>query len=105
MRFYRFDLPREAEAAGVRRLCVLLRGLPPEAATWREETRWTDRDELAAMTVELIDGWGRGLAKLLGGKVSGKALQIPRPERSSAAPSSENELDPEALAAWARRNV
>lgn len=82
MHHYGFDLPREAESAGVRRLFVMLQGLPPEAATWREEMGWTQADEFAASLLELTDAWGRATVMALGKKPRGKPLQIPRPNKT-----------------------
>lgn len=50
-RFYRLDLCREADTAGLRRLYVLIRHLPSEAALWavmEKATKASSLDELDA---------------------------------------------------------
>jgi hypothetical protein len=89
---------------GVRRLLALVNGLPPEAALWREEMAWTAQDELAARSIEVIDGWGRAHAQLMGARRRELAdpIHVPRPgERPAAA--REIETDPRRIAAWFRQ--
>jgi len=86
---------------GVRRLLALVRGLPPDSATWRQEHGWGHQEELLASLLELTDAWGRALAQLLGGRVQGKPLRIQRPgeQREQAEPESPPvETDPNAIA-------
>lgn len=74
-RFYGLDL-RYAVDEGVRRIWALVRGLPREAVTWREDgAEWSHEVELAAAQVEVADRWGRAMAQLLGAKTS----QLPPP--------------------------
>jgi len=81
------------EAVGVdspRRLLALIRGLPPEAAAFREDQpTWTQRDELLATLIEVTDAWGRQvvatLVALHGGKVRlPEPVRIQHPERAEA---------------------
>jgi hypothetical protein len=71
---------------GVRRLRVLIEALPRDSATARAaEWPWTDREELAASSVELLAEASRSLANLVaigsGKKYQPKepALTVPRP--------------------------
>lgn len=80
MRFYGFDLPREGESVGVRRLVVMLKGLPPDAAIWRDQQKgWTQQDEWFASLLELTDSWWRNLFTAFGKKPQGKPLHVDRP--------------------------
>jgi hypothetical protein len=103
LRFYGLDLRREIETMGVRRLFALVQGLPLDAATWREERTWTQRDELAALQVELTDVWGRLIFSALGGKPKGKPLRIARPAQQ--AEEKQITSDPGEIARWFRQNV
>jgi hypothetical protein len=84
---------REAVALDTpRRLLALIRGLPPDAATFRDEQpSWTQRDELLATLVEVTDAWGRQvvatLVALHGGKVRlPEPVRVRHPERAEAEP-------------------
>ena len=53
-----------------------MRGLPEDAAVWRQDRRgWTQADELAASQIEITDLWGRILAVVLGAKPG----KLPKP--------------------------
>lgn len=96
-RFYALDL-REQVAdprVGVRRLHALVDSLPPEASCWRTDDggpAWTRADELAAVSLELTDVWGRMLhAALL--RLGGarqlpdyKPFRVDHPNRPSSEP-------------------
>lgn len=67
MAHYGLHLAEEVWANGIpaRRLWALVRHLPPESPVWANEG-WTHRDEIAARTMELVDGWGRIQATVAG---------------------------------------
>lgn len=86
-----------------RRFVAFLRGLPKEAAVWREEeTGWTDRDELAAVQTEVLDFWGHVNAIALGVKASAlpEPVRIVRPGESDPEPEPAPPTDPNAIAAF-----
>lgn len=83
------DLREEAEAMGLRRLWALILGLPPEAATWRKEYQWTWSHELAAANIEVLDGWMRVFARMMGARELGKPVQIPRPGEIEKKPTND----------------
>ena len=91
---------------GVRRLCALVHGLPPEFATWRNDTDpWTQTDHFLAALIENGDHWGRQNAVLHGVKQQQlpKPVRIPRPGETE--PERQIEKDPRAIAAWFSRFV
>jgi hypothetical protein len=47
------------EAATLRRLLVLVKGLPPESATWRNGDPWSQTEHFLAALLENSDYWGR----------------------------------------------
>jgi hypothetical protein len=58
-----------------RRVYALVRGLPPDAATWRSD-RWTPEMETAVFAIERNDQWLRALLDALLNK---KQIPIPGP--------------------------
>lgn len=95
-RFYGLDLRCAVEADGCRRTWALVRGLPRDAATWREDGAWWSQEtELAAAQIEVADRWGRAMAQLLGAKPSAlpPPIEIKRPTTERPRPRS----------SWARR--
>jgi hypothetical protein len=88
LQVYGFDLVAEWGNIGVRRLWVLVEGLPAEAPVWRAES-WTRADELAALTVEAIDAGNRAVIAALGHKVRGESIRIPRPSEQRAIESAQ----------------
>ena len=98
MRYYGLDLRAEAERAGLRRLWVLVKGLPADSALHRDEQpRWTIEHELLARNAELTSAWGRIVAMALGAKSQKlpKAHEVEHPDR--AAPKPELTTDPQAI--------
>lgn len=71
----------------LRRLNALVNGLPLEAAAFREDKpSWTQRDELLATVIEVVDAWGRqtvsAVVSVQGGKVKlPEPLRIEHPDR------------------------
>lgn len=96
---YGFDLVAEWETVTLRRLWVLVQGLPREAVLWREENAWTSQDELLAALVELTDIASRRVVLALGGKFppGDKPIHIERPSREVERRVTD---DPAAIAAW-----
>jgi hypothetical protein len=81
---YGFDLQVEFEQLTIRRLWVLVKGLPETAAIYREE-RWTRQDEMFASLLELTDASIRSNVAVNGGKYRGrppKPLHVKRPWES-----------------------
>jgi hypothetical protein len=80
-RYYGIDLRVEFSDTPLRRLWVLLDGLPNDAAVWRKEFAWSVQDEMKATQLEQADMWFRNVCALLGAKRSSlpRALNIPRP--------------------------
>jgi len=74
----------------LRRLNALVKGLPPEAAAFREDRPgWTQRDELQATAIEVTDAWGRQIVAAVvavqGGKVTlPEPLRVEHPDRPKA---------------------
>jgi hypothetical protein len=61
-----------------RRLLALIKGLPSDAAVWREDQPgWTRQDEWSALTIEALDHWGPLIFVALGGEAS----KLPSPVR------------------------
>lgn len=58
------DLAAVVDDLGVRRLFVLVANLPEESRYTRTKHGWTYRDEIAAVTAERIDVWGRAMFDL-----------------------------------------
>jgi hypothetical protein len=92
---YGIDLAAEWGDIGIRRLSVLVDGLPFDAPVWREEKdeadSWTRADELAALAIEVTDMYGRLTLQAAGHKLKGKPIRINRPdhvEEAQAAASS-----------------
>lgn len=101
------ELGREAERIGVRRLWVLVHGLPPEAATWRQDgDGWSQTDHFLAALIEYVDMWGRINAQPHYRRNSlPKPVQIDRPGRTDKArPKGRVITDPGELARWFARN-
>lgn len=72
----------------MRRLSVLVEGLPADAPLWREDVReareanrWSQDHELLAEILENLDQWGYRIFSASGGKLKGKykPLRFPRP--------------------------
>ena len=81
---YGFDLQAEFEHVTMRRLWVLVKGLPESAALYREE-RWTREDEMRATLLELTDAAIRSNVAVHGAKYRGtppKPLHVRRPWES-----------------------
>jgi hypothetical protein len=70
-----------------RRLLALIQGLPPDAATWREDTpNWSQQDELVASLIETTAAWGNQMVSALiavhGGKPQSiEPVRIEHPDR------------------------
>jgi len=94
LRTYGFDLVAEWGEIGVRRLMVLVNGLPSDSPVWSEES-WTRRDEFAALQLELTDVWSRLIFSALGGKPKGERLKIRRPFETGAAAAQAPDKPPE----------
>lgn len=99
-RYYRLDI-RQPCNRGARRMLVLLRGLPEDAAVWRDNI-WTLRDEVLAKTLEATDYWGRNIAGALGIKDAGKQqppVMVSSDARAAATapPPKRIESDPAAI--------
>lgn len=57
----------------------MIRGLPEEAATWRQDKPgWTREDEWSARVIESLEHWGPVLVMAMSGA---KASQLPSPSR------------------------
>lgn len=106
VRFYDRDLTLVVRDDGLRRLMVLIEGLPRDACVWREEMSWTNRDEMQALGLELLDLWGRAIFEGLGGKVRGESFRIPRPDiEGTAKPKKEITTDPAEIDRFFRKWV
>ncbi len=67
---------------GVRRLRVLVEQLPAGSAAVQVATKgWTNQDEMAALTVEMLDVVQRAVRAAAGDKTAAKQkpLRLPRP--------------------------
>lgn len=84
---------------------MLINGLPPDAAVWREETAWTFRDELAATQIEITDIWFRNLFVALGGKPKGKPIRIERPKQGEPEKQSKRTNDPAVIAGFFAKHI
>lgn len=104
VRYYNLDLAAEVNGgSSLRRLVVLLEGLPDEAAIWREEMRWTTKDELQALTIEVIDMQRREAFMIATGKQHpSEPIKIPRPwdEEEKKAEPKKLETNAEVIGAW-----
>lgn len=83
-RYYQLDLTRELYTNDIpaRRVEALVQWLPPEAATWRSMGRaWTTDQELAAITIEMLDSLRRLYiqAHTKQGAKQPDPIHIPRP--------------------------
>ncbi len=80
---YGFDLVAEYDTVGARRLWILIQGLPPDAALYREDA-WSREEEMLASLLELTDAWGHAMVVVHGGKMKGhsKPLHVRRPWES-----------------------
>lgn len=59
-------------------MLALIKGLPSDAATWREDQPgWTRQDEWAALMIEALDHWGPMIFAALGGDMK----KMPAPAR------------------------
>lgn len=89
-------------SAGLRKLIVLLAGLPPEAAVWRARGL-PPAEEYAALLVERHDAWARAhfaaLARHGGSVAVPPPIHIERPGRPVPEPKR-METDPRRIAAW-----
>lgn len=84
------DLRVEVGVSGCRRLWALVRGLPVDAAVWRDGKRWTQADELAAIAIERADVWGHRLT-VASRAFKGRIPEMPRiehPDRVREQPRS-----------------
>lgn len=72
---------------------MLVCGLPPDSATFRQDQpAWSQHDELIATSIEVTDAWGRQMVAALvavnGGKVTlPEPLRIAHPDRPKKAPA------------------
>jgi hypothetical protein len=73
------DLRVEVGVSGCRRLWALVRGLPVDAAVWRDGKHWTQADELQAIAIERSDIWGHRLTVALRA-FKGRVPEMPRIE-------------------------
>lgn len=95
------DLRVEIPMLGVRRLHVLVNGLPPESAT-RRIGGFPPVEELLATLVEQLGAWS--LAQLQ--RTQGPKVQVPptvhirRPGESDEPPRRKRETDPQKIAAF-----
>lgn len=67
----------------VRRLCALVRGLPPDSALHRNGAKWTTQHEIAALAVERADMWWQvwvGMNAAKGSKLP-EGIGITHPDR------------------------
>jgi hypothetical protein len=83
--YYTMDLRVQVGVSGCRRLWALVRGLPVDAAVWRDGKHWTQRDELAAIGIERADIWGHRLtmaSRAFKGRIP-EMPQIEHPDRRS----------------------
>jgi hypothetical protein len=82
------DLRVEVGVSGCRRLWALVRGLPVDAAVWRDGKHWTQADELQAIAIERSDIWGHRLT-VASRAFKGRVPEMPRiehPDRRVASP-------------------
>lgn len=93
-RYYQIDLANALygpQPLGARRFVALIKWLPPEAAIWRAtSTTWTTDNELAALTIEMLDSLRRLYiqAHSKKGGTPPKPIEIPRPwKRKEKAPA------------------
>lgn len=85
------DLRRELATIGVRRLWVLISGLPPDSAFARHGRGWTQSHELAAVAIERQEHWGSMLVQMSGRALKDNAkpppgIQITHPDRVTPEP-------------------
>jgi hypothetical protein len=85
----------------VRRIGVLIRWLPPDAAVWADTpASWSLERELAASTVELLGEVVRGLAAQVAARRSQVPASIRVPRPTGPAPATRERFDPVAFTAW-----
>jgi hypothetical protein len=109
---YGFDIVEEWDRVSLRRLWVLIKGLPPSATVWTGEAQWTRQDELLASLVERVDAWGRLNFIVAGGKPDidpdRYGQQIKRPDEAwgEAAEKKKREIttDTRVIAQWFAEN-
>lgn len=96
-RFYGLDLRREVRRASVRRLKVLVTGLPPEAVCWRQES----------ILVERMDLWFHTVVGLL----AKRNVTMPEPlilasprESADEQPKEKRKATVEEMVAWFSNN-
>lgn len=81
----------------VRRLCALVRGLPPDSALNRNGAMWTTQHEIAALALERAEMWWQvqiGMNAAKGSKLP-EGIGISHPDR----PKPEPEPKPKAMSA------
>lgn len=86
--------------SGVRRLCALIEGLPPDSALHRDNAMWTQDNEIAAAGIELTQMWLAMLVSLWmakGQKVP-PIVPITHPHREMPEPERKATADPTQLA-------
>lgn len=101
---YGLDLIAEWQTLSARRLWVLIKGLPTDAAVWREENIWTLENELAASHLETTHALFRVVLSGLGGEQI-PPLQIERPNIGYDEPKEQRRervvtTDSREIAAW-----
>jgi hypothetical protein len=77
---------------------ALVRGLPAEAAAFRDEQpNWTQQDELLASLIEVTDAWGRQIVSALVAVHGGK-VRLPEGVRIKHEDRPEHEAPPKPTA-------
>lgn len=96
------------KGTGCRRLLALIRGLPEDAAIWRQDKpRWTQEHELAAATVEALNHW----LPILAAQWAAKGTKFPAPQRIFTHPDRPAERqsrvteDPDQIRSWFARHM
>jgi hypothetical protein len=85
----------------VRRMGVLIRWLPPDAAVWHDTpASWSLERELSAATVELLGEVVRGVTALGGVRRSSLPPSVKVPRIREPAEPAQAKFDPIAFTAW-----
>jgi hypothetical protein len=100
-------LRREYHGTSCRRVNALVKGLPPEAAVWRQNA-FTPTEELLVQLLERHDEWARSHLQAL---LHHKKVSVPapfhmlRPGEEEQEPANRVETDPAKIAAWFQQNL
>lgn len=108
VRYYNRDLAEVVKREGLRRLSVLVFGLPMKAMIWHEEMQWTVENELAALNVEVLDRLRHDVIMVATGKRIGEPLEIDRPDsvKEAAQPKKKEIItDPGEIRAFFQKNL